>query len=249
MIKFKTKKIKFNGDFPKNKKAFEILRHSGFFELIYFEFLKYKDSYDFLGQNSIYTHANKIVDSVLGAKIIASASKTIWGKRRSCQGVQKTFLELMLNTNNHADVEMEGVKHWWLSVFHFREERKVAFSFVDFGVGVFNSLDKKTTRSKWYGWMQLLAASFSFTNNADILKLILEGKLHTTVTKEPFRGNGLPGLKLALDRNQISNLHIITNNVKANVKNGTYEIINQNFSGTFVYWELNQNNLNCDGNA
>ena len=48
---------------------------------------------------------------------------------------------------------------------------------------------------------------------------------------------------------QNSNLHIITNNVKADVKNENYSLINQNFSGTFVYWELSQINMSCDGNA
>lgn len=249
MIKFKAKKIAFNGSYPSNKSAYHILEQSGFMKYLLFKDFKLSDSYDLPTKSSIYSHANKNVDSVLGDKIITSASTTIWGEKRRCQGVQKTFLELMLNTNNHADIEMEGVKHWWLSVFHIPEEKKVAFSFVDFGVGVFNSLEKKTSRSKWYGWMQKLASAFDFSNNADILKLILDGKLHTTVTNQPYRGNGLPGLKLALSRNQISNLHIITNNVKADVKNENYSLINQNFSGTFVYWELSQINMSCDGNA
>jgi len=249
MVKFKSKKIGFNGDFPKNKKAFEILTQSGFFEYLYFSNFKSKDTYDLPSKSGIHTHAMKNVDSILGDKIITNASKTIWNEKRRCQGVQKTLLELMQNTNNHADIDMEGVKHWWLSAFHIKEEKKVTFSFVDFGVGIFNSLDNKPQRSKWYGWGQKLAAAFSFSNNAELLKLIMDGKLHTTITNKPYRGKGLPGLKLTMDRNQISNLHIISNNVKADVKNNAYTLLNKNFNGTFVYWELTETNKNCDGDA
>jgi hypothetical protein len=246
IVKFHEKKIKFSGDFPVNQEANKILTESGFFDYLYMRNFKVSDRYQFRNKNQIFTHAMKNVDSVLGAKIIASASKTIWGQVKRCQGVQKTFLELMQNTNNHADIHNIGVKHWWLSVFHIPEEKKVAFSFVDFGVGIFTSLGQKTEKSKWYGWVEKLKALFEFKNNADVLKLILEGNLHKTITNEPYRGKGLPGLKKSLDRNQISNLHLISNNVRADVKNDHYEIIHQSFNGTFVYWELNENNINCD---
>ena len=245
MVNFKTHRIGFNGNFPKSKAAKDLLLESGFFHYLYKE-LNLKDRYNLNEKNRIHTHAWKDVDSPLGAKIIGEASETIWGEPKRCQGVQRAFLELMQNTNNHASKEKEGEKHWWLSVTHVVEERKVAFSFVDFGIGIFASLNNKTSKSKFFNWAEKLKKAFTFRDNADLLKLILDGELHKTVTNKHFRGKGLPGLQTLMKRNQISNLYIVTNDVKADVKNDSYKTLNGNFNGTFVYWELNYSNQYCD---
>lgn len=247
MIKFKTSNIDFNGNFPKNQEAKKIITQSGFFEYLY-KNIKEEERYSIHPKtNTIHTHAWKDVDSELGAEIVQNASKTIWGENRRCQGVQRALLELMQNTNNHAKIGIEGEKHWWLSVNHSKEEKKVSFSFIDFGVGVFKSLDNKTNTSKFFGWKEKLAKAFNYTSNVELLKLILEGKMHKTVTNKHFRGKGLPGIREVMKRNQISNLHIITNDVYCNVEKNEYKKISNNFSGTFVYWELNNNNVNCHG--
>ena len=245
MIKFKSENIDFNGSFPKDQNAKFIITQSGFFENLIKRF-KNEDRYSINPKaNNIHTHAWKDVDAELGNEIIREATQTVWGEERRCQGVQRALLELMQNTNNHSNIGTEGEKHWWLSVNHIEEENKVCFSFVDFGVGVFMSLDNKTDKSKWFDWKPKLAKAFKFSTNLDVFRLILEGKLHSTVTKKHFRGKGLPGIKEVLDRNQISNLHIITNDVFSNVSGNNYKNIKTNFSGTFVYWELLKTNTNC----
>jgi hypothetical protein len=247
MVKFKASNIDFNGNFPSNLEARKIIEQSGFFENLYKRF-KDEERYSIHPKsNTIHTHAWKDVDSELGAEIVENASKTIWGESRRCQGVQRALLELMQNTNNHAKIGKEREKHWWLSVNHSKEENKVSFSFVDFGVGVFKSLDNKSEKSKFFGWKEKLAKAFNYSGNVELLKLILEGKLHKTVTNKHFRGKGLPGIREVLKRNQISNLHIITNDVYSNVSKGEYKRISKSFSGTFVYWELTKENSNCHG--
>jgi hypothetical protein len=71
------------------------------------------------------------------------------------------------------------------------------------------------------------------------IKLLMSGELHRTVTGEHFRGKGLPGIKEVFERQQISNLFVISNNVFANVTKDEYNKISSNFSGTFVFWEIN----------
>ena len=61
------------------------------------------------------------------------------------------YLELMQNTNNHASLKVFGEKHWWLSVNYDKDNNKVKFSFVDFGMGIFKSLENKNSKSKIYG--------------------------------------------------------------------------------------------------
>jgi len=248
MIKFKSNRIEFNGDFPDNPICNEILLKSGFFNFLHKRYIENSDRYN-IGKNvSIHTHAWKMVDSTLGEKLISQAANKIWKQNRRCQGVQRTLIELMMNTNNHATIGIEGDKHWWLSVHYDNKENKAAFCFVDFGVGVFESLEHKPAGSKFFGWFDKLKSFFTFSNNAELLKLILDGDLHKTVTGKPYRGKGLPGIKEALQRNQVSNLYIITNNVWANVKDENYKIISDNFEGTFIYFELNENNISCYGN-
>lgn len=246
MVRFKAAKINFNGDFPENEEAKKILDESKFIQYLYQSF-RDEDRYQ-LGQNSsIVTHAWKDVDSELGNEIIKNASKTIWGEERRCQGVQRTLIELMLNTNNHADDSKKGEKHWWLSVHHDKDNKKVSFAFIDFGVGVFTSLNNKRQGSKFYGIVDKLKERVKFGSNADLLRLILDGTLHRSATGKPYHGKGLPGINKARERNQISNLNIITNDVHASLDNDSFRIMSKSFSGTFVYWELNKENINCYG--
>lgn len=246
MVKFKASKIGFNGDFPENDEANEILMQSRFIEYL-FKHFKESDRYKLGQKSSIHTHAWKDVDSDLGSKLIRQASRTIWGEERRCQGVQRTLIELMLNTNNHADDTRKGEKHWWLSIHHDDKKNRVSFAFIDFGVGVFTSLNNKRSSSKFYGALDKLKEKAKYGDNAELLRLILDGTLHKTATNKSFHGKGLPGINMAFKRNQISNLNIITNNVHANAETQSYRTISKTFSGTFVYWELNQKNMSCYG--
>jgi len=248
MIGYKSSGISFNGDYPKDGHCDDLIRKSGFFEHLY-KNIKLKDRYQIATSNNqeheIHTHAWKNVDSKLGEDIIKAASKIVWGEERRCQGVQRALIELMLNTNNHAKIGQTGVRHWWLSVNQEAENKKVCFSFLDFGVGVFKSLDNKPSSSKFYNWFSKLTKAFTFENNAELLKLIMKGDLHKTVTGKHYRGKGLPGIANVLKRNQLSNLHIITNNAIGNIAEDHYALLNNSFSGTFVYWEVNSGNNSC----
>lgn len=46
-----------------------------------------------------------------------------------------------------------------------------------------------------------------------------------------------------MDQNWISNLHVITNDVYANVADNKYLTLRNQFQGTFVYWEVDADNL------
>ncbi len=244
MVKFKSSGIPFNGDFPINPTAKRMLVESGFFKYIG-ESIEEEDRYDLSKGHGIHTHAFKNVDAPLGSEIILSASNTIWGEARRCQGVQATLLELMQNTNNHADIEKKGVKHWWLSVQHVKKERKVIFSFVDFGVGIFQSLARKPANDKFFGILEKLKRLFTSKDNADVLRLILRGELHKTVTGQYYRGKGLPGIADAMERKQLSGLYIITNDVYANIAKGEFNTMSYSFDGTFVCWEVSEENASC----
>jgi len=255
MIRFKSQKIAFDGNVPDNQYARSFLESSGFFEGLsrtytdtdQYQVNNFNSSYYQKWKkhkNTIHTHARKRVDAELGLRITQIASETIWGEKYRYPGVQKILLELMQNTNNHASEESAGVKHWWLSINHNEEKKMVSFCFVDFGIGVFKSLESKPTGSIFYGALDIVKKLVNYRNNADFLKLILDGTMHTTVTNKPYRRKGLPGIAETLRRNQISNLFVITNNVFANVSKDKYHLLNDDFEGTFLYWELDTENGN-----
>ncbi|MBU8921512.1 MAG: hypothetical protein KOO63_06810 [Bacteroidales bacterium] len=242
MVRFKAKNLQFNGDFPRNQLAAEIIKRSGFFEKLE---IGENDRFQITPKkgDGIFTHSWKRVDPQLTARLIENASITIWGKALRRQGVQRSLIELMQNTHNHADKTSEAIMDWWVSVHHDRESRRVSFSFVDYGIGVFKSLEGKSSGNKFFGWKEKVKEVFTFKNNADLLRKILEGELHRTVTGKPFRGKGLPGIREVMEQNWISNLHVITNDVFANVGAGEFRTLDFPFQGTFIYWEVGAENL------
>lgn len=144
MFTFKSRKIDFNGSFPDDPKLKKMLIDSDFFKYLSRP-IGDKLEYNIGKKNQIFTRANKEVNSELGLIVMEEASQTIWNEKRVCKGLQRTLLELMHNTNNHADDSAKGVKHWWLSVNHKPLENKVLFVFIDYGVGIFESLKNKPT--------------------------------------------------------------------------------------------------------
>src|SRR5690606_12738263 len=106
---------------------------------------------------------------------------------------------------------------------HDTKSEKVSFAFIDFGVGVFTSLNNKRQGSKFFGVVDKLREKVKFGTNADLLRLILDGTLHRTATGKPYHGKGLPGIRKVLERNQISNLNIITNDVHADIASNEFK--------------------------
>ena len=241
---FKSKSIGFNGNYPLQEDAAVKLFNSGFFKSLYSHDRRL--SYTFGKNNQLFTQENKKVVSSLGLPLVLEVSNTVFGEKRLLKGLQRVLLELMQNTNNHAVIGSKGQKEWWLSVNHDQLNTKVSFSFVDYGVGVFESLKSKPTKSKWYGTYEKIKNRLTYGSNEEILRLLLEGDLHLTVTGHHYRGKGIPGMKQVQDRNQISNLHVITNNAFADVAGDNYKKLRNQFSGTFVYWEIGITNQSTE---
>jgi hypothetical protein len=248
LVQFKSKQLQVNGSFPLNKKAKRILRESGFIEYLYKKHVEDKNEYYI--NEKICTHANIIVDPILSNSIIEHASQILWGDKRRCTGLQRVFLELMQNTNNHAS-EKNGEKLWWSSIVPVRnkngEVEKICFSFIDYGVGIFSSLSNKK-QGKFVGIVNKLKEALLDIDDANIMRLLLRGEIHKiadrTATGLSYRGKGLPGIYGAMIKNDISHLKIISNHAYADVANDKYLNLKNVFSGTYVYWELVKTNNN-----
>lgn len=242
VVRFRSQRIRLNGTFPRDPDARRILEESGFLKHLFKKQYSVQDEYTIKSRHAILTHAQKNVDSELSSEIIDECSRTVWGETRRCPGLQRTFIELMQNTNNHASLEGEGEKHWWLSVQKSEKENSVTFAFVDYGVGVFHNLQNKKQGNKFYKIVDMIRQKLTVRDNAELLDLIFKGELHRTASGNYFRGKGLPGIYDAYTKGSISNLYMITNDVFYQSDGNNYRVMDNSFSGTFVRFELNHNN-------
>lgn len=243
MVKFKSMHIDFNGTHPFNKRVKNTLIKSGFFKYLYSQYKK-EENYEFNEKDSkIYTHGSKTVASTLADRLIESASNSLWGEPRRCQGAQKTLVELMHNTYDHASLQ-KGERHWWLSVEHNKKEKCVAFSFIDFGMGIYNSLENKNTNDPIHNaWNTLKSLNPFAKTQVELIKLILKGELHRSQSGDYYRGKGLAKIYELCKGNKISSLCIISNKAYINVEKNDYHSLNDEFQGTFISFKINVNTI------
>lgn len=247
MKKFKANHIGFNGYMPKKPIAYRILKESGFFSELYSNKAHTLESY-VLEKPYFFTHSSKIVDQKLSASLIESMSNLIWGEPRRCTKLQRVYIELMQNTNNHASLEGHGQQHWWTTAIYDRQRNTGCFSFIDYGVGILKSL-KNDQRNKFFAVLEKIAKIFKPQSNADLLRLLMTGEIHRTASGDYYRGKGLPGIYQACENNNISHLVVISNDTICNFADNSFKLLKNKFSGTFVYWELNESNNNFANKA
>lgn len=250
VAQFKAARIPFNGNRPRKQEIEKIINDSGFFEILYRKYNedRVQTGYD-LSHQDIFTHAQKNVDSQLTANLILQNSEFLWGEKRRCQGVQRIFIELMQNTNNHASHTV-GDKYWWISVSRRKDPNTICFSFIDYGMGIFASLANKPPTDKFFGWVDKIKNICSPEKHYEVLKTMLSGEFHNTVTNSYFRGKGLPGIYREFSKGAIHNLIIISNDTYGNVAKNDYRSLKNELNGTFVYFEVDKDckNLKYDIN-
>ena len=244
MVQFKTANIKFNGTKPKNKYVRQKVEKSGFFDYLLGQGLELQEEYSFNKiESHLYTHGQKRVDAALADALVKSASTFVWGEPRRCQGVQKTLLELMHNTYDHAD-SIKGEKHWWLSVDQDRNKQEVTFAFVDFGVGIFRSLRNKKPTEPLYGALDRLIEKFpGVKTEPELLKLILEGHIRRTQSKKYNRGKGLSKINTLYKENKISSLVMMSNYASIRKDEDDFHKLDDEFMGTFISFKINKNTV------
>lgn len=241
-LEFKDSRININGNKPLDNNVLAKIEKSGFFKILYDDkhdpgFEKKNDSYIVKADKTMYTHGTKSVDSELTDGLIGDAAEHIWNTKRRCRGVQRIFLELMQNTNNHAS-RHPGEKFWWINVARLNGPKRIAFSFIDYGMGIFQSLETKGTDNKWYGWVNKIIGKCDPNNHPELLRLMMEGKFHQTVTGKPYRGKGIPGIYNEIQKNSITKLYIISNDAFADALGAKYVKLEHQLKGTFVHFEI-----------
>ena len=146
----------------------------------------------------IRQRGSRKVQSEIGRELIHFAMKSIRGQAHPFPGVQTVLLECMANTNNHAR-SSDRPEKWWATVY--AEGGTAKFTFVDCGIGIFQSVRVRKLKQK----LKKLAG---LSHNAKLLEDILHNRI-TSSTGLSYRGKGLPSILQAMQRGTIHNLAII----------------------------------------
>jgi hypothetical protein len=136
------------------------------------------------------------------------------------------LVECMGNTHQHASAR-PGEQTWWASVFRDSRRKCDCFTFVDMGVGIFNSVE-----------LSLRLRIYSFTGfRHQILKRLLEGKIPSS-TGKPYRGRGLPWIYRSCIDQKVKRLVIVTNNVFGDAERDDFRALEHDINGVILYWEV-----------
>lgn len=218
--------VSIEGTYPSCSEARARFEKLGF--LKYFR-VKSEAKLNSRSRSEIVQRGINTTNASLTAEKIRAAMETVIGVSSKNTKIQGMLIELMANTVNHAYDKYQ--KGWYLSLDHDEEKNKVHFCFVDNGEGILN-----TIRIKSY---EKVKRFLKIKNDGDILQMAFEGEFGSR-TKLLYRGRGLPLIKKNFDEGYIKNLIVISNGVYYNFENGTFKILNNEFKGTFYFWELNK---------
>ena len=214
---------KVRGNLPADPAVAELLTQSGFFDHVHS-----KKSLPSVTKGRIVQKESTKVEPKFAQDLIHKGTEAIFGTSKHQQASYRVLIESMTNTHNHAGDVPDDNQTWWATVYADLQSKRVCYTILDMGVGIFRSLKVRGLRK--------LYRALGIANNADIIKDILEGRVESS-TGIKYRGKGLPAIYRDAQNKKILSLVIITNNVYANVENGEFRLLPVPFSGTLLYWE------------
>lgn len=121
-------------------------------------------------------------------------------------------------------------KHWVLGINFDEENNKMIFTFTDNGYGTLKTLKRRFSKK--------LFDNLNLKNDEEILKGVFDKEYNSRFKKQYNRNKGLPVIKKAQVNKKVNKLLIITNSVYLDIENDSSYKLNNSFSGTFYYWEL-----------
>ncbi|MBK8398740.1 MAG: hypothetical protein IPL26_26275 [Leptospiraceae bacterium] len=231
-LKKKYNYLSLRGNLPKNEQCKQFMIECGFSSHVRFDT-------EFIQQNKdiLSIQSGKTADTDIAEKVV-EFFKLKTGKARGqiTKSIYTTIMELMVNTVDHAyDSPNQNIRNdWWLIAFYIQEDNKIEFAFLDNGVGIPKTLNKKLKEK---------INEFLLHNNHYLLsESALNGKLQEGInrsrTKEENRGNGLPKIKSFFSKGLIKELIILSDKGYINMMTKEQKDIENNFKGTLFRWSF-----------
>jgi len=190
---------------------------------------------------------NSKVQNQLAKEIVNSSSQFIYGETVRIKELYSILIEIMANTNNHADVKNSGKYPWWMVIFGDSKLDVVKFVLLDLGVGIFESLPVKKFGYRIQGTLPVLETqrlhlgmkiNYMRANRlATIFNALSEGRINSS-TQDPTRGRGIPRIVDCAKSGHFRKFNIITNDAFIDVVQDSVYAMDAHFSGTIYYFEL-----------
>lgn len=232
---------KINGSMPKAEEARLVLVKSGFIYTLFSNKPEVGHRYEINADNQLFTLDQRDLGVV--SEIQDTVSKNLLGEKKKLPGLYTTLGELMDNTATHAAEENGAAERWWISINYDRQSGKVEFVFIDYGVGIFSSLLGKVGEHPVKNILQRAQKAFGADATDAHLKAIVTESARKVYKLPDGRGEGIYGIYQAVQRGEIDDLYIISNNAFGAVSSNSYIRLKNQLRGTLYYWSV------CDKNC
>ena len=225
---FSGKYGKLSGNAPKDTKLNKLFVESGFY--------KYVDSSSVMktaqkkDDNLLHKESHFQVQPDIAKQACLYGTKHVFLNEKPFPELYEMVIEAMSNTNNHANKQKEGVTKWWLYAYN-DPTGKTCYSFVDLGVGIFDSIPVSIYKT--------LTRKVGLSHNADLVNDLLDGKIKSRKKEDNrIRGKGIPQIANNSQKSVFDRAYIISNDVKIDLKTRNSEKLSNIFHGTLLDWEL-----------
>lgn len=232
IAKIKDEKFHFNngiiGNAPNDETLKKLFWQSGFYEYVNTRGIKPVNDKKLL----IHEITNNRVEPDIAKSACLLGLKHTFQNEEIFEPLYDILIEIMQNTNNHAGVT-RGKYDWWLHVYNHPDSLKTSYTFLDLGVGIFESLPVKSFKRDF---LELLGLK----SNIDLVPKLFAGEIKSR-TARPERGKGIPQVYECSQDKTFEKFILISNDVYADLKTKENKLIKTPFDGTLFYWEINNN--------
>ena len=168
--------VDMTGNLPDDSNAQTMLLESGFFT-----YVSSTQPLPSTPHGTIEQKTNTIVAPATAKNLVHFGTKGIFGTSQRNRPSYSTLIECMANTKGHAAGRIDPYSRtkkppetWWATVYADSGRKKICFTFVDTGVGIFRSIRIRVVR-KIYDF-------FGGKDDTDILRDMLDGKVPSSTT-------------------------------------------------------------------
>lgn len=219
------------GNAPKDPKIRQMFLQSGFYN-----FVTSRGPKKTLEENILHRETDTKILPKIAKNATINGVKYTYGKERNhlTEPIYNIIIEAMSNTNNHANLDEEKKINWWLFCHFDQELCKASYTFLDLGVGIFESIPVRQFFN--------LKRSIGIDSNLSLVPDLLSGKIGSRKEEDKeIRGKGIPEMIKHAQNKEIDNFYIITNNIKINMKTMEAILLTEELKGTLIHWELKSN--------
>lgn len=225
-----TNNMNSTGNMPKNIILRNMFKESGFFDHVELENKKNTPRINKTGELLHKVTNNKVETEIASSTCLYVKKRTQAKFIDDLEPLYVILVEAMQNTNNHASAGKSVQYDWWLYRYEDRSNNLIHFTFLDIGVGVFESLSVKN-------WIRTATDAINLTSNLQLVDDLLAGKIKSRTLRKD-RGKGIPQIYDSSKDELFKDFYILSNDVLINTKNDEKIKLNEQFQGTLYYWTI-----------